>query len=280
LDGLVGFWADYARRWKRIRAKIFLRTDLFQRHATAGGADLAKLAANRAELTWSDRNLYAMLVKRLANASPELYAYCDRTAIQFSDDEDLGWVPSIVKAEQARPIVDRMVGPYMGANFKKGLVFRWLLDHIRDGRGNALPRPLVRLVEEAARLELEAGVRARPPRLLSPIALRSALDVVSKEHVSQALDEWPWLMGVRERLSGSQVPWDRPSHVERMLGLNWDTSWGSRGVINPPTDTPREFVDYLVEIGVFRRRLDGRVDVPDLFLAGLNVKRKGGVRRR
>ena len=31
--GLVAFWSDYSRRWQRIRAKIFLRSDLFRRHA-------------------------------------------------------------------------------------------------------------------------------------------------------------------------------------------------------------------------------------------------------
>ena len=36
IRGLVAFWAGYTRRWRRIRAKIFLRTDLFQRYATEG----------------------------------------------------------------------------------------------------------------------------------------------------------------------------------------------------------------------------------------------------
>src|SRR5581483_8612922 len=73
--GLVAFLASYARRWKRIRAKIFLRSDLYDRFATAGGADLAKLAANRVDLAWSGADLYAMLLKRIANTSPELGEY-------------------------------------------------------------------------------------------------------------------------------------------------------------------------------------------------------------
>ena len=280
IKGLVAFWAGYARRWRRIRAKIFLRTDLFQRHATSGGADLAKLAANRAELAWSDKNLYGMLVKRIANASDSLREYCEKSRIQFEWDRDLGSIPVMSKAAHAKPLIDRMVGPYMGANFKKGLVFRWLLDHIRDGRGNALPRPLVRLIEEAARYELEWGARARPPRLLSPMAIRAALDVVSREHVTQALDEWPWLLGVRERLRGHQVPWDRPQQVEKLLMTNWEKSWGEQPNLAPPADDASELIEYLVEIGAFRARSDGRIDVPDLFLAGLGLKRKGGVRKK
>ena len=35
----------------------------------------------------------------------------------------------------------------------------------------------------------------------------------------------------------------------------------------------------LADLGVFRRRSDDRIDVPDLYLFGLNLRRKGGVRR-
>ena len=95
--GLVAFWSDYSRRWERIRAKIFLRSDLFRRHAGMGTADFAKLAANRAELAWSDAALLGMLVKRIANTSDELAAYCRGARLKFErtrptgiDSEDQG----------------------------------------------------------------------------------------------------------------------------------------------------------------------------------------------
>jgi len=90
--GLVAFWAAYARRWKRIRAKLFLRTDLYDRHAKAGGADLAKLAAGRVDLVWNDRDLYGLLLKRLANLDEALAVY-QRAAgepLLFSKREKFG----------------------------------------------------------------------------------------------------------------------------------------------------------------------------------------------
>jgi hypothetical protein len=75
VKGLVALWAAYSRRWKRLRAKVFLRTDLYERHAKAGGADLAKLAAGRVELVWSDRDLYGQLLKRIANTNTDLANY-------------------------------------------------------------------------------------------------------------------------------------------------------------------------------------------------------------
>ena len=88
--GLVAFWSDYSRRWERIRAKIFLRSDLFRRHAGMGTADFAKLAANRAELAWSDAALLGMLVKRIANTSDELAAYCRGARLKFERTRPTG----------------------------------------------------------------------------------------------------------------------------------------------------------------------------------------------
>ena len=279
IHGLISFWANNARRWKRIRPKVFLRTDLFRRHAQSFGADLIKLAANRAEITWSDRNLYGMLVKRLANASQELRRYCE-DSVRFEQDVDLALIPVIGKSSEARPLIERIAGQYMGANLKKGRTFAWLLTHIRDGNGHAMPRALVRLIEKAASQELERPL-ATYNRLLDPRSLRRALDDVSKEHVLEVnTHELPWLPGVKDRLDGTGVPIPR-REAERLLSHKWDDSWNkTQNEARPPADNASELVTQLTEIGVFRVRPDNRIDVPDLFMAGLGLSRKGGVRRR
>jgi hypothetical protein len=276
IRGLVAFWASYARRWRRIRAKIFLRSDLYERFATAGGADLAKLAANRVDLAWSDADLYAMLLKRIVNASPDLKTYVQsiNSRIEWQKNDALGEMPKLTTWQDARPVVERMFGPYMGANKKKGLVYRWLLDHVRDGRGRALPRPFVRLIEEGANLELQERRSLREPRLLEPSSIRRSLDRVSDEHVAHARDEWPWLDAVKVRLKGQLVPWERERDLLKLLRFDAAASSDKK----PPFDD-RELLDYLIEVGILRRRSDGRVDAPDLFLHGLGLLRKGGVRR-
>jgi hypothetical protein len=283
IRGLVAFWAAYTRRWQRIRAKVFLRTDLFQRYATEGGADLAKLAANRVELVWSDRNLYAMLLKRIANSSENLYkhvAETPRSKVIFADDRELGHVPKVVDSEEIRPIIDRLIGPYMGKTFKKGLTYRWLINHIRDGFGRALPRPLVRLVEVAAEIQQGSSRATDWPHLIAPTSLGRALDKVSVEQVQHSLDEWPWLDGLKKRIQNETVPCHR-KRFEHLLALKWDDNWGQSGSsIRPPVENARDLIDYLVEVGILRARSDGRLDAADLFLAGLGLKRKGGVRKK
>ena len=277
--GLVAFWSDYSRRWQQVRAKIFLRSDLFRRHAGMATADFAKLAANRAELPWSDAALLGMLVKRIANTSGDLEEYCRRSRIHFERDGTLGLMPRIEKPADAFPLLRRLAGEYMGAGKKKGLVTNWLLAHLRDGNDAVSPRSLVRLIEQAAGKDV-ANKSLRPPRLIHPTALRQALDDVSGEHVRQGItSEWPWLEGVRSRLDHDRlVSWEWKRVVE-LLGADWGGSWGPSGTASrPPADQPAELLDYLIEIGVFRRRSEDRIDVTDLYLSGLRLRRKGGVK--
>ncbi len=280
IHGLISFWANHARRWKRIRPKIFLRTDLFRRHAQSFGADLVKLAANRAEIAWSDRNLYGMLVKRMANATESLQAYCKAARVEFEEDPELGAIPLIKRAADARPLMERLAGQYMGANLKKGRTFTWLLAHVRDGNGHAMPRALVRLIEKAASQEIERQF-ATHNRLLDPRSLRRALDDVSNEHVLEVnTHELPWLPGVKQRLENSGVPIPRRD-AERLLSADWDGTWSAtQRDAKPPAGNASDLITQLTEIGVFKIRPDGRIDVPDLFMAGLGLSRKGGVRKR
>ena len=280
--GLIAFWSDYSRRWERIRAKIFLRSDLFRRHAGMGTADFAKLAANRAELTWSDAALLAMLAKRIVNTSDDLATYCQRARLRFDQNATLGLIPRITEPRDAWTLLERLAGEFMGAERKKGFVRSWVLAHLRDGNGHISPRSLVRLLEQAASKDV-VNQSLRPPRLIHPTALRQALDDVSDNHVTQGTSsEWPWLGGVRIRVQEDRlVPWGR-AKITRLLGTDWDGSWGQVGAddTRPPADRPADLVDYLIELGIFRRRADNRVDVPDLYLSGLNLRRKGGVSRR
>jgi len=136
--------------------------------------------------------------------------------------------------------------------------------------GSATPEEL-----EAARQELQRSDSLREPRLFDPVSLRRALDRVSGEYVAQARDEWPWLDAVKECLKGQLGPWERERDVVKLLqGLVSDKDAARR----PPFEE-RNLLDYLIEVGILRRRPDDRFDAPDLFLSGLGLKRKGGVRR-
>ncbi len=129
-------------------------------------------------------------------------------------------------------------------------------------------------------LELAAGSERRQaqplkrPRLLQPTSLRSALDRVSNDHVIQMRDEFPWLDSLKASLATNPlVPYLEKDAVKLLdVAISADEA-------KPPYEG-KELLEYLIEVGVLRRRPDRRIDAPDLFLAGLGLRRKGGVKRR
>ena len=280
--GLVSLWAAYARRWQRIRPKIFLRSDFYRHHREIAGADVSKLAANRVELQWSDKNLYGALIKHILNkrdahGEQPLFEHFARV-VPTQDDPVLGHVPKLSDAGETKPFVHRLVSEFMGADSKKGLAFTWILDHLRDGNGRALPRTLIWLIEFAAEIE-RAQPRARGGHLLHHVSVRNALDHVSKSYVDHAqTHEFPWLAGLGKRLQLDRVvPWDRRQLV-KLITPRFQQSWGaSAEEIRPPGQDPEEVIESLVQLGVLRVRQDLSFDVPDLYLEGLGLARKGGV---
>lgn len=280
---LVGFWASRWRRWKGIRAKLFLRSDIYRRFITEGGADLAKISANRFLLKWSDESLLAMLVKRILNTDVPKW----KTALQLTGkhtlilDQNLGASLRSETLPDLHKVLHDILGPYMGQNRKKGASEKWIIEHIKDCLGNASPRSLVRLFEYAAEKQLSDNIESKV--ILAPSYLRQALDTVSTDHVISCFDEWSWLEGLRTRLgkwpSMRQVPMERKS-FETQIRKTWDEPWGRDALIEPPCDDPQSFVPLLIEVGILRERKDGRLDTTDLYLNGVGFKRKGGVRRK
>jgi hypothetical protein len=139
---------------------------------------------------------------------------------------------------------------------------------------------LVRLFEITAGKERD-NPGAKGSNLFRPASLRRALDDISNDHVTQAYFEWPWLDGIKKRiLEDKLVPWSR-KELQKLLAKNWEDSWSdSIPDIKPPAADSREFIDYLVDLGIFRERLGDRIDVPDIYLSGLGLIRKGGVKRK
>jgi len=281
--GLVSFWAAYARRWKRLRPKIFLRSDFYKHHRDIAGADVAKLAGNRVELLWSDKNLYGALLKHILNikdmmGKSPLRDYFVK-AVRTASDPVLGEIPILAKASDAKPFVDRLVSEYMGKNKSKGLSFRWILDHLRDGNDHAVPRSLIWLIEISAEIERDQP-RASGAHLLHHVSIRNALDHVSTEYVTQAkTHELRWLEGLAFRLQRDrEVPWKR-REIIRLLTEGFDDSWSPSGA-RPPGLNSEELLDNLVELGVVRARANDLYDVPDLYMQGLGLRRKGGVAKK
>jgi hypothetical protein len=274
LQGLIQFWAVYSRRWQRIRCKIFLRRDLYER-AALRGPDIAKIAWHPADLFWSPGDIYRLLFKRLLNASERMRRYLGRAGLQEEGEELLGWMPGAQDEEAFASAVKLVFGEYVRPDPRRGLTLRWIPNHLRDGHGRIFPRPVLRLIEEAANSEKRTP-HAEHPHLIHNTSLRVGLERVSVFRVEElAKDEFPWIRLVQKAFEEEslRVPAEREEMV-RALQIDW-VPGGDR----PPDTDPDALLDYLVELGIASVRTDGRVDVGNLYLKGLHLMRKGGVVR-
>jgi hypothetical protein len=275
LQGLVQFWAASGRRYKRLRPKLFLRRDLYER-AALFGPDIAKIAAHRVELLWDTREFYGVLFKRILNSTGELAGFLGSSLPRAESSQELGKIPLLDSELPFAPAVEKLFGKYMGPDARKGFTFRWVPNHLKDGHRRIYPRPLLRLVEAAAELEKRDGKAHHMGQLIHHTSLRGALDKVSEYRVQELTqEEFPWLNRIQATLFHASfvVPAER-----RVVLKSLNIPWGE-AEDRPPSTEPSDILEYLVKLGIFQTRLDGRIDVGDLYLRGLHLKRKGGVAR-
>lgn len=276
LRGLIQFWSSHTRRWRRLRPKIFLRRDLYERAAIVG-PDVSKISAQRLELTWTSRDLYALLAKRFYNQAPALVRrYLGRNLPPGEERGALGWCPTLGVVDDYRLMVGQICGEFMGDSAKKGRPFLWIPTHLQDGHGQVLPRSFVKLFEKAAQLQNHSA-KVDYPRLLHHSAIRGALDLVSLDRMEEFKEELPWIDRVRSRLveAGLNVPIERQTLQRELDRIDW-----SQTSDRPAQRSGYDLLQFLGALGIFYLRPDdNRVDVRDIYLKGLGFKRKGGVKR-
>jgi hypothetical protein len=273
---LLAFWLDRWRRWERIRPKIFLRTDLF-REEFLGFPDASKLNAHQIKLEWKHSWLYQLLVKRLANSGSEMVEYLQATPDLISESQTtFGWTATS-NEKLFEKFIEKMIGRYMGSSPKKGITYRWIPNHLQDAGGRIAPRSFLKLFALAAERRAEQSFDQTPSgrALLQPSDLQGALMDTSNDRIQELQEEYPWLESLKTGLTDLEVPMSR----ESFLGAIGSTQWSEMLEKQLPANKPEEILTYLLQLGVVENRSDGRINMPEIYLYGFKVKRRGGVKR-
>ena len=272
---LLALWLDRWRRWERIRPKIFLRKDLFREEFLAF-PDASKLRGHKVEITWQTASLYRLLVKRMANAGDKIYNYFRRyiSAMTFRTTDALGLLPDNKEAG-FQALMETMIGPYMGANPQKGITYRWIPNHLQDSSGQIAPRSFLKLFALAAGTRRDKVDQLSGAALLRPTDLQGALMDTSTDRIRELQEEYPWIEALKSSLKNLEVPVPR---VQFLSALN-RTRWGPEAERMLPDKSPASVFNYLTDIGVVELRTDGRVNVPEIYLYGFKLKRRGGISR-
>ncbi|MEM1168057.1 MAG: hypothetical protein AAGJ08_02930 [Cyanobacteria bacterium P01_H01_bin.35] len=271
---LLAFWLDRWRRWERIRPKIFLRTDLFQ-HEFLGFPDASKLRGHQISLEWETLWLYQVFVKRLANSGAEISDYLKIVPdLILKEDKTLGILPP---SDESRfeLLMEKMVGEYMGNNYRKGYTYNWIPNHLQDAKRRIAPRSFLKLFSLAAERRLEKFEEKDLPenRLLIPSDLQGALMDTSQDRIKELTEEeYPWLEALKIGLKNLNLL----TKEEKFLNILKNTQWDKQ----PPTKKPEEILKYLEQLGIVEiRQSDRRINMPDIYRYGFDVKRKGGIKR-
>ncbi len=269
------------RSLRRIRAKVFLRTDQFEDPRVGRFPDAAKLRASTARLRWLDIELYGLLWSLLGNHSVRGARYRDDlydTLGSLVRDRNLArevsgaWVPpapALFDAKSQERLFHRITGPYMGDTPRRGFPYRWLPNHLADARGVCSPRSFEVALKTAA--EHSQTHHIDHGYALNYRSLHAGVRAASDIRVSE-IQEHHWVLPLMKPLEGMSVPFDF-ANVEPA----WRPVLDDERVRKAEIDSADSARKRLAELGVWREMKTGRIDVPDIYRLGFKLARRGGV---
>jgi hypothetical protein len=288
IEGILRLALELRTRTRNLRAKVFIRPDMYDAHRLHF-PDASKLSANAADLRWTTTNLYGLFFQQLGNADSE-DATTFREATGSWREAEPGRYTMPWELQGDRDVqwewFDRIAGPWMGANHRKGYTYTWLPNHLVDGIGQTSPRSFIQALR-TANDETIANF-ATHEYALHWDGIRRGVQEASLTRVREVGEDLPWVSTAMEPLSDLQVPIDHEDIVAR-----WDEVDLSRKLEDASNVTddsgvrtgPRDVRDYdalieeLIEIGIITRRATGRLDLPDVYRLAFGLGRKGGIPR-
>ncbi len=279
------------RSYKRLRAKVFLRSDQADETQIATFPDASKVLSSSVALTWPRRDLYGMLWQCLANGThgEQLRAWMaegDWQAVEQGRGA-VFIVPAPLGSDEGlqRERLHAVTGPWMGTDRRRGFPYTWIPNHLADSDGIVSPRSFLTALRAAANDTAERYPEHE--HALHYESVKRGVQGASIVRVSELREDYPWVDRLFGPLSGTVVPcefktiemaWEDEGVLDRLSG-----EIGEEGGKLPPRNLdrgPPGIREDLESLGIFRRLRDGRVDVPDVYRVGYRLGRRGGVRRR
>ena len=278
------------RSYRRLRVKVFLRTDQFNEAEIGDFPDASKALSSTVELSWPRHELYGLLWHWLANgehgaAFQRFLESGDWRTVEINGGRSVVSVPRAVifREEFQRRKFHEVAGPWMGRDRRRGFPYTWIPNHLADTEGRVSPRSFLAALRTAASDTADRYFDFR--WALHYDSIRRGVQSASGIRVNEVQEDYPWVHRVLDPLRGMVVPckfgeiagrWEAERVVDRLAA-----EAGQDEVKLPPrridqgADGVREALESL---GSFLRMRDGRVNIPDVFRVGYGLGRKGGVR--
>ena len=239
----------------RIRPKLFIRTDIWDRIVEAGfrEATHASSPTKSTILRWDNTLLFNLFIKRLLQS--------DRLCGEFSIDKSA----TLKDAISQEALIDRIFPDKIDTG-KNPRTFAWVCGRLEDGKNETMPRELIQFCSALRAEQLQRLEKAAAPLpdelLFERASFKAALPPISKNRLLKTIYAEnpyckPWLLSLRGKKSLQSI---------ETLGVIWSIE----------SNEARERVDTLVKIGVFRELTTphGRLlEIPLLYRPGLDIIR-------
>ncbi|MBF0173906.1 MAG: metallophosphoesterase, partial [Magnetococcales bacterium] len=275
------------RSFQAIHPKAFVRPDLLSDPAVTAFPDSSKLIANKESLLWPPRDLYNLLWHLLANhaaGGDRFRAVCEREfGLPWHQEEGLWLIPDALRIEEPRQrqVLHAITGPFMGRDPKRGIPYTWLVNHLADSLQQISPRSFLAAVRKAAQGDLSEP-RVYP---LQGDDIRLGVQEASRIRVAEVEEDVPWVAQLMKPLAGLIIPasfneiakrWQDDDSLER---IRKGSAQGNRRLYPRRMDLEGEagVGRDLEELGIFQRLKNDRINLPDVYRIGFNLRRKGGI---
>lgn len=269
IGALISIWHDYHSRFRNIKSKIFLRNDIFNREVETE-TDKVKILNQAMVIEWNYDQLLNVVWKRLLSNykySPELKSLFKEFVnyLDFKNVEYLGIIPNLSEQEN-RKILEVLFGKYMGSN-NKAFPYNWIIYHTSDAKRKMYPRSILTLFSNTGKKQLEDTREFKYP--IRPYNMEISMDKVSQDRVIDLSEEYPSLRKIFKDLNTvvQNFPIADAELIEGLEKLGIEDPIGTIAILN--------------EIGVIypykysSKKYGKRFHIPDLYLFGMDLKRRG-----
>ncbi len=286
--------AQDMRATRCIRLKLFVRPDMLEDREIIGFPDASKLLARRANLNWRKVDLYALFFQCVGNASgggPTLRKLTSETLrIEWKKAGSSWLIPKDLCGDEdlQERLFESLAGKAMSASstgLKRGKPYKWVANHLQDGRDQVSPRSFCEALRKAAEMSISDFDGHDLP--LHFKSIQAGVQKASSVRVDELVQEdYPWVSQVMDPLRGElTVPceakdihtiWKRNKVLDTL-----NTSVSDSRVKLPPQHLVDGFdgvLRDLLELGLIQRLTDGRVQMPDVYRIAFGLGRRGGVK--
>jgi hypothetical protein len=249
LKGLLLAFRDISDR-KNLRAKIFLRDDVYDRVTSLGHFPALTHVRSRASrpISWGIEDLLHLTTRRLVE-SAEVVA--------------LAGVSADISSPQARRTLFYALFPDKVDKGRAAEGFKWICDRITDGNNVVTPRDLLAVLDNARLHQIEFLERGEAQvsraHLFSEESLRRGVRDAARDNLeTRIFAEYPDLRDPIEKFRNQKADQNEVT-LENVLGPTW-----------------REIVARLKRVGVIYERTRQNVHmwtVPFLYSNALDIRR-------